>query len=82
MAMAKYAPNKASAEKLMIYLSERKAQEMYADNNFEYPVNPKVKPSKIVKSWGNFKADTISLAEVAKLRKQAAQLVDQVGFDD
>tara|TARA_R110002167_G_scaffold194858_4_gene397581 strand:+ start:474 stop:1493 length:1020 start_codon:yes stop_codon:yes gene_type:complete len=82
MAMAKYAPNKASAEKLMIFLSERQAQEMYADHNFEYPVNPKVKPSKIVNSWGKFKADTLSLAKVAKLRKQAAQLVDQVGFDD
>tara|TARA_R110001599_G_scaffold72476_3_gene201108 strand:+ start:1733 stop:2752 length:1020 start_codon:yes stop_codon:yes gene_type:complete len=82
MAMAKYAPNKASAEKLMIFLSEKQAQEIYADQNFEYPVNPKVEPSKLVQSWGDFKADTLSLAEIAKLRKQAAQLVDQVGFDD
>lgn len=82
MAMAKYAPNKASAEKLMIFLSEKQAQEIYADQNFEYPVNPKVEPSKLVQSWGDFKADTLSLAEVAKLRKQAAQLVDQVAFDD
>lgn len=82
MAMAKYAPNKASAEKLMIFLSEKQAQEIYADQNFEYPVNPKVEPSKLVQSWGDFKADTLSLAEIAKLRKQAAQLVDQVAFDD
>jgi iron(III) transport system substrate-binding protein len=82
MAMAKYAPNKASAEKLMIFLSEKQAQEIYADQNFEYPVNPRVEPSKLVQSWGDFKADTLSLAEIAKLRKQAAQLVDQVGFDD
>lgn len=82
MAMAKYAPNKASAEKLMIFLSEKQAQEIYADQNFEYPVNPKVDPSKLVKSWGDFKVDTLPLAEIAKLRKQAAQLVDQVAFDD
>ena len=82
MALAKYAPNKANAEQLMIFLSEKTAQEMYAEQNFEYPVNPKVKPSELVRSWGEFKSDSLSLAEVAKLRKQAAQLVDQVGFDD
>lgn len=82
MAMAKYAPNKASAEKLMIFLSEKLAQEIYADQNFEYPVNPNVKPSKLVQSWGDFKSDALPLAEIAKLRKQAAQLVDQVAFDD
>tara|TARA_R110001592_G_scaffold205052_2_gene455444 strand:+ start:15766 stop:16785 length:1020 start_codon:yes stop_codon:yes gene_type:complete len=82
MAMAKFAPNKASAEKLMLFLSEKIAQEMYAEQNFEYPVNPKVKPSDLVQSWGKFKPDALPLSEVAKLRKQAAQLVDQVAFDD
>jgi len=82
MAMAKYAPNKEAAEKLMIFLSEETAQKMYSEQNFEYPVNPKVAPSELMQTWGEFKSDELSLAEIAKLRKQAAQLVDQVGFDD
>ena len=82
MALTKHAPNKNNAEKLMVFLSEKKAQEMYSDQNFEYPVNPRIQPSKLVRSWGQFDADKLSLAEIAKLRKQAAQLVDQVGFDD
>ena len=82
MALTKHAPNKSNAEKLMVFLSEKKAQEMYSDQNFEYPVNPRIQPSKLVRSWGQFDADKLSLAEIAKLRKQAAQLVDQVGFDD
>ena len=82
MAMAKYAPNKKAAEKLMIFLSEETAQEIYSEQNFEYPVNPKVAPSELMQTWGQFKSDELSLAEIAKLRKQAAQLVDQVGFDD
>ena len=82
MALTKHAPNKKSAEKLMVFLSEQLAQEIYSEQNFEYPVNPKVKPSELVSSWGEFKADKLSLAEIAKLRKQAAQLVDEVAFDD
>ena len=82
MALTKYAPNKENALKLMAFLSEQQAQEIYSEQNFEYPVNPNVEPSELVRSWGEFKSDKLSLAEIAKLRKQAAQLVDQVGFDD
>jgi iron(III) transport system substrate-binding protein len=38
--------------------------------------------SALVQSWGNFKADPISLDEVAALRKKASELIDKVGFDD
>lgn len=82
MALTKYAPNKENAEKLMVFLSEKQAQEIYSEQNFEYPANPQIKPSALVSSWGDFKSDTLSLAKIATLRKQAAQLVDQVAFDD
>jgi iron(III) transport system substrate-binding protein len=38
--------------------------------------------SPLVKSWGEFKPDPISLNEIAALRKKASELVDKVGFDD
>ncbi len=38
MAMAKYAPNRANAQKLMEFLVSREAQEIYAEVNFEYPI--------------------------------------------
>ena len=81
MALTTSAPNKESAIKLMEYLSEQKAQTMYAEDNFEYPVNPNVAPSALVASWGEFKSDTLPLSEVAKYRVDAAKLVDKVGFD-
>jgi len=81
MVLAKYAPHRADAIKLMNFLSDDKAQKIYADVNFEYPVKPGVEWSKLVKSWGEFKADTISLAKIAEYRKRASELVDEVGFD-
>ncbi len=79
--LTKYAPNKANAETLVAYLVGKSAQEQYASVNMEYPVNPSVKPSEMVLSWGEFKEDNISLTEVAKYREQALQLVDKVKFD-
>lgn len=81
MAMTKYAPNKDEAKKLMAYLSSPAAQSLYAEMNMEYPVNPSVSPSELVKSWGGFKADDLPLIDIVKYRKAAYQLLDEVKFD-
>jgi iron(III) transport system substrate-binding protein len=80
--VAKYAPHKDNALKLLEFLASDKGQEMYADVNNEYPVKEGVPWSPLVKSWGDFKPDPISLNEIAGLRKKASELVDKVGFDD
>ncbi|WP_206485079.1 Fe(3+) ABC transporter substrate-binding protein [Thalassotalea sp. G2M2-11] len=81
VAMAKYAPNKDNALKLMEFLVSAKAQQMYAETNMEYPVRVGVPVSALVASWGTFKADELSLAEIAKHRKAAIKLIDQAKFD-
>lgn len=81
MALTKHAKNSETALALMRYLSEPKAQKIYAEGNFEYPVNPSVKPSDTVASWGDFKRDKLSIEEIAKLRKRAAQLVNETKFN-
>ncbi|MBA6293418.1 extracellular solute-binding protein [Colwellia sp. MB3u-70] len=81
MAMAKYAPNKANALALMNFLVSAPAQKMYAETNMEYPVRPGVKPSKLVASWGQFKADSLPLETIAKHRKAALILLDKAKFD-
>jgi len=82
MALAKYAPNKDNALKLMRFLAEGEAQKIYAEQVFEYPVLPGVEPSEIVKSFGPIKPDTLPLIEIAKNRKLASELVDKVGLND
>lgn len=80
--LAKHAPNKDNAVKLIEYLASPRAQQIYASVNHEYPVNEKVEPSELVNSWGMLKADKVELKKIADLRKAASELVDQVGFDD
>ena len=80
--VAKNAPNRDNAVKLVEFLSSDKGQEMYAEVNYEYPVRDGVPWSKLVESWGTFKPDPIQLEEVAALRKKASELVDKVSFDD
>lgn len=82
MVMAKNAPNAANAKKLMEFLSSDKAQQLYGTANFEYPVKPGVAADARTSSWGTLKADVLPLADIAKNRKTASELVDKVGFED
>jgi iron(III) transport system substrate-binding protein len=81
IALAKHAPNKDNAIRLMEFLASAEAQRIYATTNNEYPVNPAVAPSDIVKSWGTLKPDGLPLEAISKFRKKASELVDRVGFD-
>lgn len=69
-----FANNKENAIKLIEFLSSPEAQEMFAEGNHEYPVNKNVSASKSVKSWGEFKEDTIPLNEVGKYTKKAVEI--------
>lgn len=82
MALAKNAPNKDNAIKFMEFLASGEAQEIYAEQVFEYPVKPGSQPSDIVKGFGEMKPDPLPLADIAANRKKASELVDKVGYDE
>ncbi len=81
MALTKHAPNKESAIKLMEFLASPQAQEIYAAQNFEYPIAPGTEADDLVKSWGSFEADTLNLMDVAQKRPAALKLVEEIDFD-
>lgn len=81
-ALIKSAPNKEAGLALIGFLTSTEAQHEYSALNHEYPVKDGVQPSALVQSWGELKADAIPLEEIAKLRRQASELVDKVGFDN
>ncbi len=80
-AVTKSAKHRAEAIRLIEFLSGDKAQKIYAEQNFEYPVKAGTTLHPLVASWGEFKADTINLSEVAAHRATAARLVDVTAFD-
>ncbi len=81
-AIAKNAPNRDEAVKLLEFLVSDEAQGLYAKANFEYPVKAGVAPDPIIAELGTLKIDPESLPEVAAKRKAASLLVDDVGFDN
>ena len=81
VAIARYAPHKADAQKLVAFLLSDEAQKLYASVNHEYPVATGVPPSDLLKGLGTLKPDTLPLGDIAKLRKRASELVDKVNFD-
>jgi iron(III) transport system substrate-binding protein len=80
--VAKYAPHKDNAVKLVEFLASDEGQQIYAEANNEYPVKDGIPWSPLVKSWGDFKPDPSSLTDIAALRKAASELVDKVEFDE
>jgi|TARA_B110000503_G_scaffold56739_1_gene90838 iron(III) transport system substrate-binding protein len=81
MALTKSAPNRDDAIRLMAFLASPKAQEIYAADNFEYPIAPGTEADPLVQSWGGFAADTVNLTTIAKLRAEALRLTELADFD-
>jgi len=80
--LAKNAPNKANAMKLIEWLVEDKAQHIYADSNYEYPMRTGVAVNPTIANYGKLTPDPMPLAKIAENRKAASTLVDKVGFDN
>ncbi|WP_299562725.1 extracellular solute-binding protein [Enterovirga sp.] len=80
--VARNAPNKDAAVKLLEFLVTEEAQAIYAQSNYEYPVRAGAKADPIIAALGPLNPDTTPLPEIAKNRKLASMLVDKVGFDN
>jgi iron(III) transport system substrate-binding protein len=80
-AIAKNAPNRENAVKLMEFLVSPEAQAIYASANFEYPVLPGAEIDPIIAELGELKVDPLPLSAVGEHREEASKLVDKVGFD-
>lgn len=80
-AVARHAPNKANAVKLLEFAVSPPMQALYAKQNFEYPVLAGAAVDPLIADLGTLKVDPIPLVDIAKARKAASELIDKVGFD-
>ncbi|MDG1681728.1 MAG: Fe(3+) ABC transporter substrate-binding protein [Flavobacteriaceae bacterium] len=78
--LAKNAPNKENAIKLMEFLTSESAQKTYTNTSYEYPANPNVEPNEIVKKWGSFKKDILDLNQLGVFRNKAIEIFDKSGW--
>ena len=73
--------NKANAIAFLEWLSTESAQQIFADANMEYPVNPNVPINPTVAAWGSFKQSEINLANAGENQTAAIRLMDRVGYN-
>ncbi len=78
--VTKSAKNPRNAIRLIEFLAGEEAQRLYAELVNEYPVRAGVAPGKVVASWGEFRADRLNLAELAKYQAEALRLADRAGW--
>ena len=70
------------ARELIHYLREPSQQEIFAQNNHEYPAVAGVKPDPVMARFGTFKRDMIDVAAAGPLLDDALTLMDEVGWGD
>lgn len=78
--VTRHAKNPAGARKLIEWMASPAAQNLVADLNLEYPVNPKASVDKTVAAWGTFKQNLINVKQAGALQARAVKLMDRAGY--
>lgn len=78
--VTKYAKNVKAATRLLEFMVTNESQQWYAEVNNEYPVVANVKISDTLKSFGDFKADSVNLSVLGENNTAAVKLMDRAGW--
>ena len=78
--VVKYSKNQAEALKFLEWLSQSDAQKTLAEMNHEFPANPKIPSSDLVRSWGEFKQDSTNVHHAGRNQVRAIKLMDSAGY--
>ena len=73
--------NKKEAIMFLEYLTKSENQKIFAESNFEYPLEYQNADSKIFLEWGDFKADKLDLSILGKNNLEAVKVFDIVGWE-
>lgn len=74
------APNRDAAVAFIEYLTSVRAQEMFANGNFEYPVVDEVNVHPIVRAFGSFREDTLNAVAYSGNGAEALTAMQRAGW--
>ncbi len=80
-ALAARAPNRENALLLMRFLAGEKAQNIYASENFEFPVNLSAEYPPELERYRGVLLRASPAGNSGRYRKEASRLVEEIGFD-
>jgi iron(III) transport system substrate-binding protein len=80
IALAKNAPNKDAAIKLIDFLLSKESQLWYATTNHEYPILSDIAWSELLQSFGTFTSEQVPLGKLGELNAAAVQMMDRAGW--
>ena len=78
--VTRYSKHPEVAIKFLEWLSSSKAQNLFADVNMEYPINPKVAAHPSVADWGVFKASQQNLVIAGLLQDAAIRIMARADY--
>lgn len=78
--LSKHAPNKPGAIRLVEFMTGPEGQTLLAQGSFEYPVNREAETPELLKSWGEFVAQTVDYSRMGEQYGKAADIFGRVGW--
>ena len=79
-AVTKHAKHPATAERLLEFLVSAESQTWYAEVNNEYPVVAGAEISETLRSFGDFRGDSLNLTRLGENNSDAVMLMDRAGW--
>lgn len=76
----KTSKNKENAQKLIEFMASDEGQKMFAEENREYPVNPKIPAHESMMKRDKFTLSTTTLSTMGRYMMPAIDLIDKVGY--
>ena len=76
----KTSKRKDAARKFLEWMVSDQAQKIYAEINYEYPVDSTQAPSPSVAAWGEFKTDALDIEKISAATPTAQMIIDRTGW--
>ena len=73
--------NKKEAIQFLEFLTNPQSQKTFGEQSYENPVKIETNRSKLLESWGPFKADKVNLSVLGTKNSEAVKIFDRAGWE-